>query len=316
MCIAPLHFLPDIASELESRFEVSYGFRLPKADVGRFLKPAKAFVVDPGASYRIDRQLLECAPKLEILVTPSTGSDHIDRSYCDQRGIAVRSLRDRQDLTADIHASAEFSFALLLAMIRRLPQGVELARSGRWRDVEDQLRGIELHGKSVGLIGYGRIGKKMGRYLQAFSAKVLAFDPFVEIDEPGVTQVDSLSVLLTAADVVCVHVHLDDSTRHMFDQSRFAMMRPGSYFLNTSRGGVVVEDALVDVLESGHLTAAAVDVIEGEQNTVIAENKLVAYSRLHHNLIVTPHIAGAAVESQRKAARFAVDELLTHFGAA
>lgn len=314
VCAAPLHFLPDIVSQLESRFAVSYGFALPKAQVACALAGAKGFIVNPGAPYRIDRELLESAPVLEIVVTPSTGSDHIDQTYCRHRGIELRSLRDREDVTANIHASAEFSFALLLAMIRRLPQGVELARGGRWRDVEDQLRGVELYGKNVGLVGYGRIGKKMSRYLQGFSANVLVFDPFVEVTEPAVTQVDSLNALLAAADIVCAHVHLDESTRHMFDRASFERMRPGSYFLNTSRGGVVVEDALIEALDSGRLTAAAVDVIEGEQNTVISENKLVAYSNLHQNLIVTPHIAGATVESQRKAARFAIDVLQSHFG--
>lgn len=313
VCAAPLHFLPEIQKELENRFDVSYAFNESTEELKKKLPPAKAFIVNPGAPYRIDRTLLQKAPLLEMIITPSTGQDHIDVVYCAKKGIQVRSLRGREDVIENIHASAEFSFTLLLSMIKNLPKAAGYALEGRWREVEDDLRGVEIHGKNAGLIGYGRIGKKMSRYLHAMGAKIMAYDPNVKIQDEWVLQAKSMEEVLAWADIASVHVHLDSQTRGLFNKKTFSLMKPGGYFLNTSRGGVVIEQDLIDALESEHLKAAAVDVIEGEQSDSIGSNKLIQYAREHKNLTVTPHIAGLTVESQRKAAQFALKELETFF---
>lgn len=316
LCTAPLHFLPDVKVELESDFEMLYAFNEPRETIAALLPRAHGLVTNPGTAFRYDAALLSAASALRFIVTPSTGRDHIDLDWCRAKGVVVEALRGHEDVIADIHSSAEFSFALLMAMIRKLVPAAEGARQGRWREVEDEFRGIELHSKRVLLVGYGRIGRKMSRYLHAFGAEVAALDPFQKQLDSWVHRVASLEEGLPWADIVCLHVHLDPETRGMFGARQFDLMKPGAYFLNTARGGLVDEAALVAALEGGHLAAAAVDVIEGEQESVIAENPLVRLARARpERLTVTPHIAGLSVDSQRKAARFALARLREHFKA-
>lgn len=307
LCTAPLHFLPDVRAEFERDFEMLYAFNEPREKVAALLPRAHGLVTNPGTPFRYDAALLSKAAALRFIVTPSTGRDHIDLDWCRERGVGVEALRGHEDVIADIHSSAEFSFALLLAMIRKLVPAAEGARAGRWREVEDQFRGIELHSKKVLLVGCGRIGRKMSRYLHAFGADVAAVDPFQKELDAWVRRVDALEEGLPWADVVCLHVHLDPETRGMFGARQFSLMKKGAYFLNTARGGLVDEAALVAALESGQLTAAAVDVVAGEQGSVIADSPLVRLARARPDLLtVTPHIAGLSVDSQRKAARFAL----------
>lgn len=306
LCTAPLHFLPDVKVELERDFEMLYAFNEPREKVAALLPRAAGLVTNPGTAFRYDAALLSRAAALKFIVTPSTGRDHIDLEWCRERGVDVEALRGHEDVIADIHSSAEFSFALLLAMIRKLVPAAEGARQGRWREVEDEFRGIELHSKKVLLVGYGRIGRKMSRFLHAFGAEVAAVDPFQKELDPWVRRFDALEAGLPWADVVSLHLHLDPETKGLFGAAQFGMMRAGAYFLNSARGSLIDEKALVAVLESGRLAAAAVDVIEGEQGSVIADSPLVRLARARPDLLtVTPHIAGLSVDSQRKAARFA-----------
>jgi len=178
VCSLPVHFLPEIRSALCSRFQVSFCYNLPREAVTVLLPDAEALLVNGAAPYRLDRDLLSLAPRLRLIANPSTGSDHIDLVYCAERGIAVCGLKGETDVIDDIHASAEYSFTLMMAMLRNLPRAYDLVRAGYWREVEDELRGIELHGRTVGLVGYGRIGRKMSRYANAFGATVVAFLAF------------------------------------------------------------------------------------------------------------------------------------------
>ncbi len=314
VCATPLHFLPDVHGKLRRDFALTVAFGWSAARLSRALRPARAFIPNPGTPFRLGSEVLGSAERLEILVTPSTGTDHIDLAFCRKRGIVVRSLRDRMDITESIHASAEFSLTLLLGLIRRLPAAAEAARRGVWREAEDRFRGIELAGKTVALIGYGRIGRKMAGYLRALGAKLVVYDPHVKVRDPWACQVRSLELALAAADIVSLHLHLDDSTRGLFGAKAFSRLRRGAYLVNTSRGGLVDEPALLRALRSGRLAGAAVDVVQGEQGGNLADRPLMRYARIHPALVVTPHIAGLTVDSQRKAALFAVSELRRHFG--
>ena len=119
--------------------------------------------MDPGANYKIDLNILGLSKKLKILVSPSTGSDHVDLNYLNDESIIFDCLKGKEHVIKEIHASAEFSFALLIAMIRNLVPAAKYASDGFWREKEEELRGIELNAKTVGIIGYGRIGKKMAK---------------------------------------------------------------------------------------------------------------------------------------------------------
>ncbi len=245
-------------------------------------------------------------------MSPSTGSDHVDLVSCKKNNIHFDCLKGKEEVIKDIHASAEFSFTLLMAMLRRLPQSLDSVKQGFWREVEDEFRGIELSGKTVGLVGYGRIGKKMARYCLAFGADVKITDPNVISDNEDIERID-LDDLLRVSDIVCIHVHLDEDTKDMISKREFQLMKKGSYFLNTARGGIVDESALIESLETNHLAGAAIDVISNEQSPDLSNHPMIVFARENTKLLVSPHIAGLTVDSQRKAALFAVNEIESHF---
>jgi len=310
LCTAPVHFLPNIMQQLEANYNVTYAFRASQNDVSSLLNGIHSWIVDPGADYRVNRELLSHGRDLEIIVTPSTGRDHIDLDYCEENNIAFDGLRGKENIIKNIHASAEFSFALLLAMVRHLVPSVLAAEQGYWREIEDDFRGIEIGERCIGLIGYGRIGKKMATYCLAFGAKVIIYDPFTNLEHTGnISQVDNVNDLLEESDIVGLHVHLDKETYNMFNEEHFSKMRKGSYFLNTSRGGLANEDAMLNALQTGQLAGAAVDVISGEQEGNFYNHKIISYARDNNNLLVSPHIAGLTVDSQGKAAQFSVDTI-------
>lgn len=230
------------------------------------------------------------SPRCQFVVSATTGTDHLDLESLNQSGIQVLCLREERDFLETIGVTAELTLGLILALARRLPAAVNsVVGQGRWD--RDAFRGIELYGKTAGIVGLGRLGQKMSRYLSALGMKVIGWDPYVpHLD--GVQPASSLDALLMESNVVTVHIPLNQETRVMFNSERFAAMRSGAFFINTSRGDLVDENALLDVLLSGHLGGAALDVLCGEPE-IDLDNQLVRYAGNHSNLIITPHIGGA-----------------------
>jgi D-3-phosphoglycerate dehydrogenase / 2-oxoglutarate reductase len=260
--------------------------------------------------HRIDAELMAAARHLKVIVTATTGLNHIDLEEAECRGIRVLSLRGESEFLRDIRATAEHTLALILSLIRHVPGATAHVRDGGWN--RNLFKGQELHGKTVGVIGYGRLGRIVARYLKAFDTHVLAADPNIGVDfmETGVTLVP-LVELLQAADLVTLHVNLCEATRGFFGQAEFETMKKGAWFVNTSRGELVAEPALLHALRSGRLAGAALDVLSGEHSRSIGEHPLVAYARGHDNLIITPHIAGCTVESMEKTECFLAARLLS-----
>ena len=313
LCTAPMHFLTHITNEFNASLDLVYQFGIGKTELAKIIPDFDAFVPDPGARYRIDETILNDSSQLKVIVTPSTGTDHIDKQLCERFGISVESLRGAVGFIDSIHASAEFSFLLLLSILKKSVKAANAAKQGYWRDIEDQLRGYELHGKTVGLIGLGRIGKKMARYCNAFGANVIALDPLGSQGTNNVVMCNSTEELLGKADIVCLHIHLDENNQNFFGERQFNCMKAGSYFVNTSRGGLVDEDALMDALRSNRIAGAAVDVIKNEQSEDLVNSPLIQFAKTNDNIIVTPHIAGLTVDSQGKAARFALTKIKDFF---
>ncbi len=310
---APTYFISEIENEVGKYFNATYAYDFSKSQVSEVIEGIDAWILDPGATYRIDDEILQYNNSLKIIVTPSTGSDHVDLELLKSRNIEFDSLKGKEEIIANIHASAEFSFTLLMSMIRKLVPAVNYAKMGHWRDKEDELRGIELNGKTLGIIGYGRIGKKMANYATAFGSKIMVYDPYVNVESDEIIQVDQIERLLSTSDIVSVHVHLEESTRNLISTEEFNLMKRPVYFLNTARGGIVDEDAMMHALSEGDFFAA-IDVISGEQSDDLSNHKLIKFAQKNKNLIISPHIAGATVDSQYKAAKFAVDRIRNFYG--
>jgi len=258
--------------------------------------------------YRLTDEVMACAPQLQFILSPTTGLDHIDLKAAEARGISIISLRGQHEFLRGIWASAEHSWALLLALVRRLPRATLAPGQGMW--VQRPFFGNELARKRIGIVGLGRIGEKVARYAKAFEMTVYAYDPAPKGNSEGVEMLASLDALLALSDVLSIHVPLQEDTQGMIGASELAKLPAGALLLNTARGAIVDEEALLAALESRCIAGAAMDVLEGEATAGFPrEHPLVAYANNHDNVLITPHIGGATWESRQMTELFVIDQL-------
>ena len=245
------------------------------------------------AFVEMNKEVLDNAKNLKVIATPGTGTDHIDITEARRNGIDVLDIAEERELLKGFTATAELAWALLLSCIRKLPAAFDCAKQGYW--ARERFTGYQLYGKKLGLLGLGRLGTMMAGYGNGFGMKVLGCD-LEEKNIAGVKQV-ALDELLVKSDVISIHIHLTEANKGFVSNELLKKMRPGVVIINTSRGAIIDEDALIKSLESGHVGAAGLDVIHGEWDKNIYDHPLIKYARTHDNLVITPHIAGATVES-------------------
>ncbi len=260
-------------------------------------------------SHQIDQEILNSARSLVAIVTATTGLDHIDVNYAQDCGTAVLSLQGETDFLRSIVATAEHTWALLLGLVRRIVTASQDAGLGNWN--RDAFRGHELQGKHFGMVGLGRIGQKVAEYGQAFGMQVGAFDPLTHNWKEDIWRAPSLSELLKWSDVLSLHIPLNADTHQLIGKTELALLPQNAVLINTSRGQLIDENALIQALESGRLGGAALDVIANERDAA-QRNKspLLAYANQHDNLLITPHIGGATYESMAKTEVFMAQKLV------
>ena len=258
-------------------------------------------------------EVLSRATRLRVIATPATGMDNIDLATARARGVTILSIREEREFLNTVTATAEQTWALLLATVRRLPWAFEAARMGRWQR-DPFLRGHQLSGKTLGILGYSRLGTIVADYGLAFRMRVLACDVRDVTPSEGVTMVD-FETLLRESDILSIHVHLSEKTRGLVDAHALRKMKKGAVLINTSRGAIIDEAALHRALASGSLGGAGLDVLQGEYGSNLGNHPLVQYARKHQNLVLTPHIGGVTLESQRMTRAFMVDKLVRHIQA-
>jgi len=258
---------------------------------------------------RFDKEVIDRAVRLKVIATPSTGLDHIDLAYAAAKGIKVLSLKEDTAFLDTITATAELTWTLLLAVVRRIPWAFDAAKRGVW--ARDEFRGHQLSGKTLGILGYGRLGRIVAEYGYAFRMRVLACDVREVAAVPYVEMVD-FDTLLAKSDVVSVHIHLTKENTRLINKPVFDRMKPGAALVNTSRGAIIDEPALVEALASGRLLGAGLDVIDGEWNDNLSSHPLIQYANSHDNLVITPHIGGVTLESQAMTIEHMVGKLKSH----
>lgn len=301
----PLGFSREAKAKLQRLGQVDEG-PLSRAELIRCLPEYDVLIVR--LAHQIDSQVLAAATKLKAIVTATTGLDHIDTDYAGSRGIAVLSLKGETAFLEKVNATAEHTWALLLALLRRIPQAFESVRAGHWQ--RDAFRGRELAGKRLGVLGVGRLGRKVAQYGRAFEMEVWGYDINRGAGIPELKWADSLPELLQHSDVLSIHVPLTRATRGLIGRAELAVLPRGAVLVNTSRGEVIEEKALLEALQSGRLAGAALDVLSNERGWHdLSGHPLVAYAREHDNLLLTPHIGGATVESMARTEVFMVDKL-------
>ena len=265
--------------------------------------------LDASMAVAISDDMINAAPNLKIISCATTGSDHIARGAAKAKGIAIHTLREDGDLLANLTPAAELSWALLMALARNLPSAVAHTRAGDWR--REDFPGTMIKGRTLGLVGVGRIGGWMARYDQAFGMTVLGYDPYKDTMPDGVQATDLVG-LFAASDFVSVHVHLSDETRGLVNRRLLAAAKPGLVLINTSRGAIVDEAALLDGLKSGRIGGAGLDVLDGEPET--ASHPLITYSQSHENVLITPHCGGFSPDAVRLVCARAAEKIIRTLG--
>jgi glyoxylate reductase len=263
-------------------------------------RAAGAFALVTTVEDAVTADVLEAAPSLRIVAQAGAGFDNVDLAAARERGVWVTNAPGV--LT---EATADFAFALLLAVARRLPEAGRTVREGRWTGWHpDGLLGLELSGATVGVVGLGRIGEAFARRCAGFGIRIRYWSraPRPEAEARG-WRFAALDDLLARADAVSLHVALTADTRGLLDRRRLALMKPGALLVNTARGGVVDQDALVEALASGHLGGAGLDVTEPEP--LPPDHPLLACP----NTLVTPHIASATEPTRARLAAVAAENV-------
>jgi glyoxylate reductase len=253
---------------------------------------------------KVNEELLAAAPNLRIAANVAVGYDNITVPDCTKRGVAATNTPGVLDET-----TADFAWALLMAVARRLGEGEALARSGAWQGWDlDQLVGADVWGKTIGLVGFGRIGRAVARRASGFQMKVIYHDGVrapLDIERGFHAEYRDLNALLGEADFVSVHVPLLPETRGLFNAKTLSQMKPSAFLINTSRGPVVDEAALVQALDSKKIAGAALDVYENEP---------VIHSGLKRpNVVLAPHLASASLETRTKMACMAAENVVALF---
>jgi len=248
---------------------------------------------------KLSRELIEKADKCKIIARVGVGLDNIDEEAAKEKNIRVINA-----VEGAITAVAELVIGLMISMARVIPRADREIRNGNW--IKKELMGSELKGKYLGIIGLGNIGKRLGRLARALNMNIIGYD-VTPIDdefskEVGLMKAD-LDTLLSSADYVSFHVPLLDSTHHMINAEKLKMMKNTARIINTSRGGVIDEEALYNSLKEGNIAGAALDVFEVEPAT---ENKLITLP----NFIATPHIGAQTKEAQLLAANIIAEKII------
>jgi glyoxylate reductase len=300
------HQLFDDARQiLDTNCDVEYWSkeqRPPREEVLRRVKDKEGLVCL--LTEKVNDELLRVAPKLRIASNVAVGYDNIDVDTCTKRGVVATNTPGVLDET-----TADFAWTLMMAVARRLAEGEQLARSGNWKGWNlDQLCGADIWGKTLGLVGFGRIGRAVARRALGFHMKVIYTDAVrapAEVAKSLHVEFRDMNALLAESDFISLHVPLMPETRGLFDSPKFHRMKPTAFLINTSRGPVVEEAALVAALDAKKIAGAALDVYENEP--------FIHPGLKRPNVVLAPHLASASLETRTKMAVMAANNVIALF---
>ena len=252
---------------------------------------------------KIDKAVLDSAKNLKLIASMTTGLDHIDLAEAGKRGIEVINCPEYATT-----ATAEYTMSIILSLVRNIPWAFESFKNGK-RDRHSFLGG-ELQGKTLGVVGFGKIGSRVAKYAKAFGMDVLFYDPYIDKNNSKDVEAKQVTLeeLVERSDVITIHAFLSKETKYLINRETFSKMKSNAVVVNASRGQIIDEDALVSALDNKTIAGAALDVF-GEE-PLPHPHKLTEYARSHNNLLLTPHIAGSTKESVYSAARLVIDKIL------
>ena len=265
-------------------------------------------VILAGGRIEIDNEFLKNAKKLKLILSPSTGTDHLALSTIRKRKIKVLHIAKKFQLIKKFTATSELSFCLLLSILRKVFKSFNDVKKGIWS--RDKNVGFQLKDKTIGILGLGRLGKISAKIASGFQMNVIAHD-IKKAKVRGVKNV-TFNELFKFSDVVFVHIHLNKSTENLINMEVLRKMKKNSILINASRGKIINEKDLLYALKNKIIAGAGLDVIDGEwlERKKLSKHPLIRYSKNHDNLIITAHIGGSTYESIKIARDYVFNHLL------
>lgn len=260
------------------------------------MKNPDCIIVNPGTPFHLDFRYFQEFENLRVVGTPSTGVNHIDKQYLESRNIRIFCLLDNKESLENIHASAEFTWIHIMNGFRKFIPAVQHIYEWRSESNESFLRSHELADKKIGIIGLGRIGRKIAKYAKAFSMNIFYYDPYVITNQ--YTRVNHISEL-KECDVISINPYLTQETKEIITWGVFDGFKQDLIIVNTSRGEVVNEDYIYHLIKEERIIYSC-DVMQNEQQYDVLRRSTL-FNLKSNRLTITPHIAGATVESQYKA---------------
>lgn len=281
----------------KSGLQVDYKPEIKPDELERTVKDYDILVVR--SRTKVTKVIIDANPKMKIIARVGVGLDNIDVEYAKSKNIQVINAE-----VAAMNAVAELVIGLMLSLARSIHVADAAMKNGKW--LKKELKGIELKGRYLGIVGVGKIGRRIGRIARGFGMNIIGYD-VVPIDQQFAREVGliatDLNTLLSSADFITLHVPLTDETKHLINEQRLGLMKKTAYIINTSRGAVIDEQALYKALKEGKIAGAALDVFEVEPPTNTALIQL-------PNVVCTPHIGAQTVEAQGLASNVIAERIL------
>jgi D-3-phosphoglycerate dehydrogenase len=266
-------------------FQVDVKTELKPEALKEIIKDYDALVVR--SATKVTKEIIDSASKLRVIGRAGVGLDNVDLNAATQKGIIVMNTPGGNTIS-----TAEHTMSMILALSRNIPQANASTKKGEWK--RSKFMGVELYGKTLGIIGLGRIGREVAKRALSFQMNVLAFDPFLSLEVANALGIEvvELEDLFKRADYITVHTPLTDETKHMISAEEFALMKNGVRIINCARGGIIDEAALANAIKEGRVAGAAIDVFEKEP--VAAESEFLKLD----NVVITPHLGASTEEAQ------------------
>ncbi len=275
--------------------------------VAHGLTQADVFL-DASMKVPLSGSMIAAAESLQLVITATTGADHIDSDALEARNIPLKTLRGQREFLRNITPAAELTWLLLMACARQLRSAVRHVEQGGWD--RQQFPGMMLHGRTLGTVGCGRIGTWVSRYANAFGMEVIGYDPLLD-RFPDTIRPCTLDELFTRSDFVTLTLNYSDDTRGIITSRELGQMKEGAVLVNTSRGAIVREQDLLDGLKAGKPACLGTDVLEGEPD--IEKSLIWQYGRNNDNVVITPHIGGFSPDALERVLRFTANRIRSYF---
>ena len=308
LCITPIKHVLNAYENLSLCGEVIYAPTISKDALTAKLhsdESIKVIFTNPNQQTFVLNADILAHSGVSVICTASTGTNHIDIAYCKAHSIQVIALTTEFEIINKITSTAEMAFALTLAIIRNVISANQEALQGNWS--YQRHIGRQLDHLTVGIVGYGRLGKHYARFCRPFFKEILVSDPYVE--NTGDYLSIGLGDLIERADVISLHVHLNNETKHMINKESLLFAKRKPYIINTSRGDIVNEQDIIQSLDEGLISGYATDVLSDELSESVNVSQMVQAAKSGKNVIITPHIAGMTVEAQEIAYNGVINKL-------